>query len=217
VLEQSGGRCTDTTPRIVEISREFSFLGTEGTRSGAGCRAYSVCTGPTQSEILLDTLGGCSGKATFDVTYDAAGVNPLLVGSNKTLVGVGSEARLRGKGLTIRGGVSNVIVRNITLTDLNPQLVWGGDAITIDDADRVWIDHNRISLVGRQMLVTGFGKASHVTVSWNELDGRTPYAASCDGAHYWAMLNLGSADTITMQGNWIHHRATGPGGSRSGR
>jgi pectin lyase len=111
---------------------------------------------------------------------------------------------LKGKGLHIRGGASNVIVRNITITSINPQVVWGGDAITIDDADKVWIDHNRFSLIARQMIVTGFGKASNTTFSYNEFDGRTPYAAYCDGSHYWVLLLLGASDTLTLLGNWIH-------------
>ncbi len=202
---KSGSTCTDATPRIVEISQEFNFIDTEGSKTSTGCNPYTVCSSPTASEICLDSEGGCSGKSTFDVTYDAAGVDPLLVGSNKTLIGVGNGARLKGKGLTLRGGVSNIVIRNIEITDLNPQVVWGGDALTIDNADRVWVDHNRFSLIGRQMLVTGWGKASNVTVSWNEFDGHTPYAAYCDGAHYWVSLNLGSADTLTLLGNWIHH------------
>jgi len=187
----SGSSCSDTTPRIIEISQEFDFIGSEGTKTAKGCYGYTACESPVKSELLLDSQGGCSGKTLFDVTYDAAGANPLLVGSNKTLVGVGNGATLRGKGLTIRGGVSNIIIRNLTITELNPQVVWGGDALTIDNADKVWIDHNRISLIGRQMFVTGWGKASNVTVSWNEFDGQTPYAAYCDGAHYWVSLNLG--------------------------
>lgn len=83
--------------------------------------------------------------------------------------------------------------------------MWGGDAITLDGARDVWIDHVRYSLIARQMLVTGWGEAVGVTVSWNEFDGRTPYGAYCDGAHYWVMLLLGPSDTFTFLGNWIHH------------
>ena len=202
---KNGSNCSDTTPRIIEVSRVFDFIGSQGTKTAKGCYGYTSCTSPVKSEILLDSQGGCSGKSTFDVTYDAAGVDPLLVGSNKTLIGIGNGAVLKGRGLTLRGGVSNIIIRNLTITDLNPQIVWGGDALTIDNADKVWIDHNRFSLIGRQMLVTGWGKASNVTVSWNEFDGQTPFAAYCDGLHYWVSLNLGSADTITLLGNWVHH------------
>lgn len=31
--------------------------------------------------------------------------------------------------------------RNIAVTDINPQYVWGGDGITLNDCDLVWIDH----------------------------------------------------------------------------
>lgn len=38
--------------------------------------------------------------------------------------------------------------RNIAITDINPKYVWGGDAITIDNADMVWIDHVTVSSPG---------------------------------------------------------------------
>ena len=31
-----------------------------------------------------------------------------------------------------------------TAQNLNPQYVWGGDALTLDGADQVWIDHNKV-------------------------------------------------------------------------
>jgi len=102
-------------------------------------------------------------------------------------------------------GVSNIAIRNLTITNINPQIVWGGDALNIDNADRIWIDHVRVSLIGRQCFVTGFGTASNVTLSWNEFDGRTPFSATCNGSHYWLMLNAGDGDTITMSNNWIHN------------
>jgi hypothetical protein len=30
--------------------------------------------------------------------------------------------------------------RNIAITEINPRYVWGGDAITLDNVDMVWID-----------------------------------------------------------------------------
>src|SRR5262249_45678247 len=151
-------------------------------------------------------------------SYDRAGTTPLVVGSNKTLLGVGPNAAIKGKGLTLKNGVSNIVIRNLTISDINPQLVWGGDAITIDDADRVWIDHVRFAAIGRQMIVTGYGKASHVTISWNEFDGRTPYSAYCNGTHYWVWLILGASDSITFASNWIHDtsgRAPHAGGMKN--
>lgn len=37
------------------------------------------------------------------------------------------------------------INRNIAITDINPKYVWGGDAITLDGSDMVWIDHVTVS------------------------------------------------------------------------
>lgn len=40
-----------------------------------------------------------------------------------------------------------LINRNIAITDLNPQYVWGGDAITLNDCDLVWIDNVTVFLL----------------------------------------------------------------------
>lgn len=90
------------------------------------------------------------------------------------------------------------------LQELNPEYVWGGDAITLDGSDRVWIDHNKFSLIGRQMIVSGWGAAGSVTISDNEFDGRTEWSAGCNGKHYWTMLLIGEEDNVTLSGNWFH-------------
>lgn len=36
--------------------------------------------------------------------------------------------------------------RNIEITDINPEYVWGGDAITLDDCDMVWIDRVTVNI-----------------------------------------------------------------------
>lgn len=102
------------------------------------------------------------------------------------------------------GGVSNVIFQNIHFTDLNPQYIWGGDALTLVGTDMVWIDHCKFSLVGRQMIVTGYEQAGRVTISNNEFDGVTEWSASCNNDHYWTMLFLGDSDKITLSNNYIH-------------
>jgi len=146
----------------------------------------------------------CHAKPAVTVGYDNAGLQRLKVGSNKTLIGLGPHAGIQGMGLFIGGGAHNVIVRNLTLSDINPQVVWGGDALTIDNAEGVWIDHNTFARIGRQMIVTGRGSASHVTISNNEFDGHPPYSATCDGHHYWVWLFLGHHDTLTVSRNYIH-------------
>ncbi len=138
------------------------------------------------------------------MTYDRAGLQRLKIGSNKMLLGVGAHAGIQGMGLFIGGGACNVIVLNLTLSDIDPRVVWGGNALTLDDADGVWVDHDTFARVGRQMIVTGWGSATHVTISNSEFDGRTPYSATRDGHHYWVWLFLGHHDTLTLVRNFVH-------------
>ena len=95
--------------------------------------------------------------------------------------------------------------RNIHITQLNPQYIWGGDAIAVDGADLIWIDHNKFSQIGRQMVVLGNGASQRVTISANEFDGSTSTSATCDGRHYWTLYLTGSSDLVTLKGNYIHH------------
>jgi len=95
--------------------------------------------------------------------------------------------------------------RNIFITEINPKYVWGGDAITIDNADMIWIDHVTTSLIARQHIVLGTSASNRVTLSNNYINGVTPYSATCDGYHYWGIYLDGSNDLVTMKGNYIYH------------
>ena len=197
-----GAAVSGNAAKIIQVSGTIDFTGSEGMTSASGCYVKQCASG--SSEYILGQLGACDGKTTFDVAFDSAGVTPLAVGSNKTLIGIGAHATIKGKGLIFNSGVSNVIVRNLTITDINPQVVWGGDAVSFAGARNIWLDHDRISLIGRQFIVSHDGANTGITLSYNDFDGRTPYSATCNGSHYYILLILGSGDKITAQGNWIH-------------
>lgn len=85
----------------------------------------------------------------------------LPVGPNTTIVGVGSDALLRGVSLQVRSA-DNVIIRNVELRDTYDCFpAWqpnsGGlgdwksdyDAIWLRDATHVWVDHVTLSDKGR--------------------------------------------------------------------
>lgn len=74
------------------------------------------------------------------MTYDAAGPTPLNVGSYKTIMGVNGKGVIRGKGLKIRKA-QQVIIRDISIVDINTAVIWGGDALTFNGVDQVWV-HN---------------------------------------------------------------------------
>ncbi|KAL6915207.1 hypothetical protein FSST1_012967 [Fusarium sambucinum] len=195
----------DSSARVIILDRTFDFTGTEGTTSATGCAPYGTASA---CQLAINKDDWCTNyqpnAPKVSVKYDNAALNPILVGSNKSLVGVGSKGIIKGKGLYIAKGVKNVIVQNIHITNLNPQYVWGGDAIALDNTDLVWIDHVTTSLIGRQHIVLGNNASNRVTISNHKLDGATSWSATCNGYHYWGMYFTGSADTVTFKNNYIY-------------
>ncbi|KAF4495114.1 pectin lyase precursor [Fusarium agapanthi] len=195
----------DSSARVIILDRTFDFTGTEGTTSATGCAPYG--TAPA-CQLAINKDDWCNNyqpnAPKVSVKYDNAPFNPILVGSNKSLVGVGSKGIIKGKGLYIAKGAKNVIIQNIKITNLNPQYVWGGDAIALDNTDLVWIDHVTTSLIGRQHIVLGNNPSNRVTISNHRLDGATSWSATCNGYHYWGFYFTGSADTVTFKNNYIY-------------
>ncbi|KAH9908596.1 pectate lyase a [Xylariomycetidae sp. FL2044] len=196
----------DDTARVIVLTGEIDFTGTEGTSTDTGCAPWGT---DDACQLAINANDWCTNyqpdAPTESITYDTAGTLGITVGSNKSLVGQGSSAAIRGKGLRIVSGASNIIIQNIHITDINPEYVWGGDAITLDDTDMVWIDHVKTSLIGRQHIVLGESASNRVTISNCEIDGTTSWSATCDDHHYWALYFTGSSDTVTLSGNYIHH------------
>ncbi|KAE8411683.1 pectin lyase fold/virulence factor [Aspergillus pseudocaelatus] len=218
---------SDSTPRVIVIDKEFNFIGTEDTCTDCECCIpdSNTCGDAGQNAIKTDGSDWCGSYPTTTCTYDNAGLEGLEVASDKSIIGVGDAGVIRGKGLRLVNGVSNIIIQNIHITELNPQYIWGGDAISLDGTDKIWIDHVKVSLVGRQMFVTGYESSmchgrqhstlvrqkltksigGSVTVSNSEFDGQTKWSASCDGHHYWSVLGYGKGDQITFANNYVHH------------
>lgn len=95
-------------------------------------------------------------------------------------------------------GVSNIIIQNVAITHLNPQYVWGGDAIVMSDTNQIWVDHVTTSNLGRQHYSLGQSPNNAVTISNSFLNGKTSNSATCDGHTYWGMELVGTGDQITF-------------------
>lgn len=133
---------TSSEPQNIVISGTFNFQSSEGSLIESACNAYS-CTPDEGGQALLNTLSGCGSLSTYSVEIDAAAYNPIWVASDKTLVGM-NNAVLYGKGLRF-SGVSNIIIQNVAITNLNPKYVWGGDAIAVTGSSNIWFDHIAVS------------------------------------------------------------------------
>lgn len=198
---------SDSTARTIVLTSIFDFTSYYGSTTGKICKPWTCSPNP---QYAIDSNSWCenyeSSAATGTATWYNSGTSTsysLKVGSNKTLLGKGSNAGIKGIGLLIQNA-SNVIIQNIIISDINQQFVWGGDAISIIGSTHVWIDHNYIKNVGRQFLVTGYDPAKDVTISNNVLDGRETYSPYCDGHHYWVALFTGTSDTITFAQNYVY-------------
>ncbi|KAJ5510508.1 Pectin lyase fold/virulence factor [Penicillium expansum] len=195
----------DSEARVIVLSKTFDFTDTEGSTTTSGCTPWGTASG---CQVAINKDDWCTNyepdAATTTVTYKNAGMLGINVGSNKSLIGEGTSGVIKGRGLRIVNGVKNIIVQNIAVTDINAKYVWGGDAITLDQADLVWLDHITTARIGRQHYVLGTEADNRVSITNNYIDGESEYSATCDGHHYWNVYLDGSSDKVTFKGNYLY-------------
>jgi pectate lyase len=101
---------------VILINKNFNFKGSQGKATEKGCY-QAGCTPAQGGQTYIGTLScGGSNMVATTVTYDKAGVSPLVVGSNKSIVGVGSAGIITGKGLHLPSTTKNVIIQNVHIT-----------------------------------------------------------------------------------------------------
>lgn len=129
--------------------------------------------------------------------------NWITTKANKTLVGMGRGANLRGAAIAIRSneGSYNHIYRNLAIYDVNPHLIEGGDGLeTVGTASKhvkgFWADHISYKWISDGMDMEFVDDA---TISYLDFDGANeyncwgtdPYMALVEDAHltyannYW--------------------------------
>ncbi|KAJ7799084.1 pectin lyase fold/virulence factor [Mycena olivaceomarginata] len=86
------------------------------------CFPYTACLRPA-ARVCSTGWAAATAFRLSNVQIDTAGIEGINVQSDKTLVGLGTTTKLIGKGLRFVG-VSNIIIQNIEITDLNPRRAW---------------------------------------------------------------------------------------------
>ncbi|MEL7977368.1 pectinesterase family protein [Isoptericola sp. F-RaC21] len=125
----------------------------------------------------------------------------LKVTSNKTIIGAGDSGELVGGGFFLGEDTENVIIRNLTIRDTRmPQddpddKEFDYDAIQMDGATNVWIDHNRLVRMN-DGLIDNRHNTTNVTVSWNEI--------AEDNKAFGIGWTEDLVTEITIHHNWIH-------------
>ncbi|MFC7990743.1 pectinesterase family protein [Streptomyces pilosus] len=145
-------------------------LGQNGTYGGRDGRTVTVRTQAdleryaTAAEPYVIVVAGT-------ITMNPVG-KEIKVASDKTIVGSGTSGHIVGGGFFLGPGVHNVIIRNLTIRDAY-QGIWNDkehdfDAIQMDGAHHVWIDHNDLRNMA-DGLIDVRKDSTYVTVSWNRL------------------------------------------------
>ncbi|UQA59863.1 pectate lyase family protein [Polyangium aurulentum] len=174
-------------PPIEDAPMGFASLN-GGTTGGKGGMVVTVSDSEAFKEAIV---GNTPTIVQVQGTINLSGMND--VGSNKTILGLGTDAKIVGGGLYLYEE-KNVIIRNISFQDADE------DAIGITEkTTNVWIDHNTFSNAADGLLDI-VRQSSFVTVSWNVftnhhktiLIGHSD-AASADAGHL----------KVTIHHNWF--------------
>ncbi|GIE88177.1 Pectate lyase [Actinoplanes regularis] len=188
----AGGRTWPATPD--------GFAGTGGgTTGGAGGTTVTVTT-----QADLARYAAASGayviRVAAAITISPKGTE-IPISSNKTVVGAGTSGQIVGGGFFLGTGVTNVIIRNLTIRDTQmadddpDDKVYDYDGIQMDTADHIWIDHNTIERMN-DGLIDSRKDTTYLTVSWNVL------------AENNKAFGIGWTDNVTarmtIHHNWIH-------------
>ncbi|MFD9463993.1 polysaccharide lyase family 1 protein [Streptomyces sp. NPDC060027] len=130
--------------------------------------------GGSAAAVTVTTLNAFKAAVTGN-SAKVVKVNGLIslsgqvdIGSNTTVLGVGSASGFTGGGLRLKK-VTNVVVRNLNIS----KPVAPADGITVQASTKVWIDHNAFSSDrdhGKDYydgLLDITHASDYVTVSWN--------------------------------------------------
>ena len=177
-----------------------------GTTGGTGGTAVTAT-----SLSQLESYAGSSDKLIITVSGLFTGSGEVTVKSNKTIIGSGSGSGLVGIGLSMNGksgaNISNVIIRNLNVSKVTASS-GDGDAIHIQYADHIWVDHcNLFSDTSHDEdyydgLLDITHASDYITASWNTIHDHNKVSLVGHSD------SNGSEDTghlrVTYHHNWFH-------------
>ncbi|GAA3543096.1 hypothetical protein GCM10022295_26320 [Streptomyces osmaniensis] len=198
--QQRAAAATAAAPAwATAVADGFASVDSQGQNGTYGGRDGQVVTVRTQAELEKYATAT---EPYVIVVAAAINMNPvgkeIKVRSDKTIVGSGTSGHIVGGGFFLGSGVHNVIIRNLTIRDTY-QSVWNDkehdfDAIQMDGAHHVWIDHNDLRHMA-DGLIDVRKDSTNVTVSWNKL--------SDDNKAFGIGWTDNVVTDITIHHNWI--------------
>lgn len=192
---RSNSTGTTTATRPAAETTPIGFGG--GTTGGGNTTATTV----TSLDAFKTAVTGDNAKVVR-VSGLISLTGQVDIGSNTTVLGVGSGSGFTGGGLRLKES-TNVIVRNLNISKPRKP----SDGITVQKSTKVWIDHNTFSADREHdkdyydgLLDINHG-SDNITVSWNK------FADHFKGSLVGHSDNNASEDTghlkVTYHHNWF--------------
>ncbi|MBN2545855.1 MAG: pectin esterase [Spirochaetes bacterium] len=161
-------RATGATDPFARNPVGFASLN-GGTTGGAGGPTVTVTNKDELKDYALSswTSDPYIIKVSGTIYMDKGEM--IWVSSNKTIVGIGSNATISGGEFRMESK-SNIIIRNLTIRDSFVEGDWDGktqdyDGIQTDYCNNIWIDHCHFTHLG-DGLIDIRNITTYVTVSW---------------------------------------------------
>jgi pectin lyase len=106
--------------RVIVLSKTFDFTGSEGTTTATGCHQPERLVHQLRARcaVCFCFLVSCKSGGLLETVADScfsdnAGTLGITVASDKTIIGEGSTGVIKGKGLRIVSGASNIIIQYV--------------------------------------------------------------------------------------------------------
>ncbi|RSM58228.1 hypothetical protein DMB66_30495 [Actinoplanes sp. ATCC 53533] len=197
----TGGTPAPTTSGRTWSNTADGFASTGGGTTGGAAGPTVTVTTMADLQKYVTATTPYTIKVQGAITITPKGTE-LKVQSNKTIIGIGTTGHIVGGGFFLGTGIKNVIIRNLTIrdtqmTDDDPDdKTYDYDAIQMDTADHIWIDHNTLTRMN-DGLIDSRKDTTHLTVSWNILASNNK------------TFGIGWTDNVTarmtIHHNWIHN------------
>lgn len=211
---QSSDAATIVVPEGTYDFRQFRNAVTEATAAGrtwctSACGTSDANYGKVPFYRIAFAKNDCSSLGSgLSIVSESAGLqswsNWITTKPNKSLIGMGRGAYLRGASIVVRSyeGSGNHIYRNLAIYDVNPHLVEAGDGLetvgsSSNHVKKFWADHISYKWISDGMDMEYLDSA---TISYLDFDGRSDY--NCWGTD--PFMALVEDAQLTYANNYWH-------------
>jgi len=204
-----------TTKTILIPEGTYDFRKFQNAATTAAASGWTWCTrkcgasdaNPNNTYYRINFAANtCGSDETIVKTSDnlQSWGNWITTKPNKSLIGMGRGANLRGASIYMRDGEGayNQIYRNLAIYDVNPHLIEAGDGLSIvggstNRTHKYWADHISYKWISDGM---DFEYTYETTVSWLDYDGRND--KNCYQTDPYVSLN--EDVDVTYANNYYH-------------